>query len=57
MVQDIQTAKKNVKLVVIGDFNAFEFTDGYVDLSGIVKGRLRFYAKPRMLVRHLRRPW
>ncbi len=37
-VQDIQTADPNVNLVVIGDFNAFEFTDGYVDLSGIVKG-------------------
>jgi hypothetical protein len=38
MVQDIQTSKKNVKLLVIGDFNAFEFTDGYVDLAGIIKG-------------------
>jgi predicted extracellular nuclease len=37
MVEDIQ-AKKNVKLVVIGDFNAFEFTDGYVDVAGIIKG-------------------
>jgi len=36
-VQDIQK-KRNVKLVVIGDFNAFEFTDGYVDLAGIIKG-------------------
>jgi hypothetical protein len=37
-VQDIQTANPNVNLVVIGDFNAFEFPDGYVDLAGIVKG-------------------
>ncbi len=37
-VQDIQTADPDVNLVVIGDFNAFEFTDGYVDLAGIVKG-------------------
>jgi hypothetical protein len=37
-VQDIQTANPNVNLVVIGDFNAFEFTDGYVDLAGIIKG-------------------
>jgi len=37
MVQDIQH-KKNVKLVVLGDFNAFEFTDGYVDVAGIIKG-------------------
>ena len=37
-VQDIQTADPDVNLVVIGDFNAFEFTDGYVDLAGILKG-------------------
>ena len=37
-VQDIQTANPDVNLVVIGDFNAFEFTDGYVDLAGILKG-------------------
>jgi predicted extracellular nuclease len=29
---------KNVKLVVLGDFNAFEFTDGYVDVAGIITG-------------------
>ncbi len=37
-VQSIQAANPAVNLVVIGDFNAFEFTDGYVDLTGIVKG-------------------
>jgi len=37
-VQDIQMANPNVNLVVLGDFNAFEFTDGYVDLAGIIKG-------------------
>ncbi len=37
-VQDIQKSNRKVKLVVIGDFNAFEFTDGYVDLAGIIKG-------------------
>ena len=37
-VQNLQRAKRNVKLVVIGDFNAFEFTDGYVDVAGIIKG-------------------
>ena len=37
MVQDIQQMK-NVKLVVLGDFNAFEFTDGYVDVAGIITG-------------------
>ncbi len=38
MVEDIQSKKRNVKLVVIGDFNAFEFTDGFVDVAGIIKG-------------------
>jgi len=37
-VQAIQDADPEVNLTVLGDFNAFEFTDGYVDLSGIVKG-------------------
>ena len=37
MIESLQ-AKKNVKLVVIGDFNAFEFTDGYVDVAGIIQG-------------------
>ncbi len=37
-VQDIQSLNPDVNLVVLGDFNAFEFTDGFVDLAGIVKG-------------------
>jgi hypothetical protein len=37
-VQDLQTADANVRLVVTGDFNAFEFTDGYVDLLGVIAG-------------------
>ena len=37
-VQDIQSVNPDVNLVVLGDFNAFEFTDGYVDLAGIIKG-------------------
>ena len=38
IVQDIQTTDPNVKLAVIGDFNAFEFTDGYVDVIGQISG-------------------
>jgi predicted extracellular nuclease len=38
LVQDEQTADPNVELVVVGDFNAFEFTDGYVDVVGQVSG-------------------
>ena len=38
MVQDIQITDPDVRLVVAGDFNAFEFSDGYVDAVGIIKG-------------------
>ena len=38
IVQDRQTADPVTPLTVVGDFNAFEFTDGYVDLIGHVKG-------------------
>ena len=38
MVQDIQDRPWPVNLVVIGDFNAFEFTDGYVDAIGQIRG-------------------
>ncbi|HEX6159899.1 MAG TPA: hypothetical protein VF111_07020, partial [Thermoanaerobaculia bacterium] len=32
----LQNAEPNVRLVVTGDFNAFEFNDGYVDVMGIL---------------------
>jgi hypothetical protein len=38
MVQAYQTANPKVPLSVVGDFNAFEFTDGYVDAVGHIKG-------------------
>lgn len=37
-VQGIQEETPEVNLVVAGDFNAFEFTDGYVDTLGIITG-------------------
>lgn len=37
-VQSIQSADSDVALVVIGDFNAFEFTDGFVDAVGEIRG-------------------
>lgn len=37
-IQDIQAANPDVRLVVTGDFNAFEFTDGFVDVVGHIKG-------------------
>ena len=33
-VQELQTADPDIRLVVVGDFNAFEFSDGYVDALG-----------------------
>jgi hypothetical protein len=37
-VQAIQDADLEARLVVTGDFNAFEFSDGYVDVVGQIKG-------------------
>lgn len=37
-VQGIQEETPEVNLVVAGDLNAFEFTDGYVDTLGIITG-------------------
>lgn len=39
-IQALQTADPGLRLVVTGDFNAFEFTDGYVDVMGILTGNL-----------------
>jgi hypothetical protein len=37
-VQGLQDADPNVRLVVTGDFNAFQFSDGYVDAVGQIAG-------------------
>jgi hypothetical protein len=37
-VNDLQSANPNIRLIVIGDFNAFEFSDGYVDAVGVISG-------------------
>ncbi len=38
MVNDILTEDPEKPLYVLGDFNAFEFTDGYVDVIGQITG-------------------
>jgi predicted extracellular nuclease len=38
VIQDLQTMDPSIRLVVTGDFNAFQFTDGYVDVMGMVTG-------------------
>jgi hypothetical protein len=37
-VQAFQEAHPFARLAVVGDFNAYEFTDGYVDVTGHMKG-------------------
>lgn len=37
-VQDFQTNAPEVPLVLVGDYNAFEFSDGYVDVIGQITG-------------------
>lgn len=37
-VQALQLANPDIHLVVTGDFNAHEFSDGYVDVTGQMKG-------------------
>ncbi len=38
LVQDFQTTKPATPLVLVGDYNAYEFTDGYVDVIGQIAG-------------------
>ncbi|MFY2763430.1 lamin tail domain-containing protein [Arenimonas sp. MALMAid1274] len=39
LVQDRQTQFPDEHLVLLGDFNAFEYSDGYADVMGIITGR------------------
>jgi predicted extracellular nuclease len=38
LIQSRQAADPNERIVVIGDFNAYQFSDGYVDVVGTVEG-------------------
>jgi predicted extracellular nuclease len=38
LVEEIQQTNPDRPLVLIGDYNAFEFSDGYVDMMGIISG-------------------
>ena len=40
MAQNFQVANPTVPLIVTGDFNAFEFTDGYADVIGQIRGEV-----------------
>jgi hypothetical protein len=37
-VQGFQTANPAERIILVGDFNAFQVNDGYVDLMGTIKG-------------------
>jgi hypothetical protein len=38
LIQDQQTANPGARIIAIGDFNAFEVNDGYVDVLGTIGG-------------------
>jgi len=38
LVQGFQTADPNERILLVGDFNAFQFNDGFVDSIGTIKG-------------------
>ena len=39
-IQALQTNNPSINLMVLGDFNGFQFTDGYVDVLGQISGNL-----------------
>ena len=39
-VQDIQESEPARRIIVTGQFNAFQFSDGYVDAMGVITGNL-----------------
>ncbi|MFN7947991.1 MAG: endonuclease/exonuclease/phosphatase family protein [Blastocatellia bacterium] len=38
LIQTRQTANPAERIIVVGDFNAYQFSDGYVDVLGTIKG-------------------
>jgi predicted extracellular nuclease len=38
LIQGFQTADPGVKIISVGDYNAFQFNDGFVDMIGTIKG-------------------
>lgn len=39
LVQGMQSADSTRRIVMLGDFNAYQFNDGYVDVMGIITGK------------------
>ncbi|HYU79105.1 MAG TPA: hypothetical protein VEK56_08965, partial [Vicinamibacterales bacterium] len=38
LVQDLQTTNPDARILLVGDFNAFDVNDGYVDVLGTIAG-------------------
>ncbi len=38
LVQSLQTTNPEARILLVGDFNAFEFNDGYADVMGTITG-------------------
>lgn len=38
LIQGFQNASPSINLVSVGDYNSFQFSDGYVDMIGVIKG-------------------
>lgn len=38
LLQELQTSNPNTPVIVLGDYNAFQFNDGYTDPVSIIKG-------------------
>lgn len=38
LIQGFQTANPSANIVSVGDYNAYQFSDGYVDTVGVIKG-------------------
>ncbi|RPE79647.1 lamin tail domain-containing protein [Vulcaniibacterium tengchongense] len=53
LVESLQQADPSEKIILVGDFNAFEFNDGYVDVLGVIKGEP---APPGRVLSHVPSP-
>jgi len=38
LIQGFQTANPTIRIISVGDYNAFQYSDGYVDMIGTIKG-------------------
>lgn len=53
LVEQLQRDNPGEQIVLVGDFNAFEFNDGYVDVMGVIRGDA---APPEQVLTHVASP-